>query len=170
MEITERDFFLHAMRSFELLQKAIRTFNDYLQKKLPPKSQEYYQARNFLKQGQGFFNETLRKAKLLLGPISPYSAQEVEKQRARLLMENKIIVRGLSLNELREELAKDEFLKTMMSPEEIAAYLKDHLISQSSGQRKLANIKVRMILDKLKTLLSKGLELQAAAQKYFQSG
>ena len=170
MAITERDIFLHAARSFELLQKAIRTFNDYLQMKLPPKSQEYYQARSFLKQGQNFFDETLKKAKLLLGPIPPYSAQEVEKQRARFLMENKISVRGLSLNELREELAKDEFLKTMMSAEEITAYLKVHLVSQSSGERKLANIKVRMILDKLKTLLSKGLELQAAAQKYFQSG
>ncbi len=170
MAITERDIFLNATRSFELLEKAIRTFDNYLQLKLPPKSKEYYQARNFLKEGQGFFDETLKKAKLLLGPIGPYSAQEVEKQRAQVLMENKIIVRGLSLNELREELTKDEFLKTMMSAEEIAAYLKDNLISQTSGKRKLANIKVRMILDKLKTLISNGLELQAAAQKYFQSG
>jgi len=170
MAITERDIFLSAARSFELLQKAIRAFDNYLQMKLPPKSQEYYQARNFLKEGQGSFDETLKRAKQLLGPIPPYSAQEVEKQRALVLMENKIIVCGLSLNELREELAKDEFLKTMMSAEEITAYLKDNLISQSSGNRKLANIKMRMILDKLKTLIGNGLELQAAAQKYFQSG
>jgi hypothetical protein len=169
MLITERDIFISAARSFELLQKAIRTFDDYLRLKLPPKSKEYYQARNFLKEGQGFFNETLKKAKLLLGPISQYSAQELEKQRAEVLMENKIIVRGLSLDELREELANDEFLKTMMSGEEIGVYLKAHMISQSSGMRKLANIKVRMILDKLKTLLGRGLELQTAAQKYFQS-
>lgn len=170
MAITERDLFLHAARSFELFKKAIRTFDDYLLKKLPPKSQEYYQARSFLRQGQDLFDETLKKAKQLLGPISPYSPQELEKQRAQLLMENKIIVRGLSLNDLREELVQDEFLKTMLSAEEIAAYLKDHFISQASGKRKLANIKMRMIFDKLKTLSAKGLELQAAAQKYFQSG
>ncbi len=170
MAVTERDIFLHAARSYELLKKAIRTFDDYLQKKLPPKSQEYYQARNYLREGQGLFDETLKKAKQLLGPIPPYSAQEVEKQRAQLLMENKIIVRGLSVNELQEELAQDDFLKTMIGPEEIALYLKDHFISQASGQRKLANIKMRMIFDKLKTLSTKGLELQAAAQKYFQSG
>ncbi len=170
MAITERDLFLHAAKSYDLLNKSIRTFNDYLQKKLPPKSQEYYQARHYLREGQGVFDETLKKAKLLLGPISPYSPQEVEKQRAQLLIENKIIVQGLSLNELREELTRDEFLKTMLSAEEMAAYLKAHFISQSSGKRKLANIKMRMIFDKLKTLSAKGQELQAAAQKYFQSG
>lgn len=170
MAITERDIFLHAGRSFELLQKAIATFDNYLKMKLPPKSQEYYQARNYLKQGQDYLDEIVRKAKLLLGPIPPYSAQEVEKQRAQVLIENKIIVRGLSLAELREELVKDEFLGTMMSAEEISAYLKNHFISQTSGKRKLANIKMRMTIDKLKTLLDKGLELKDAAQKYFQSG
>jgi len=170
MAITERDIFLHAARSFELLKKAIQTFNDYLQKKLPPKSQEYYQARSFLKQGQSLHDETLKKIKMLLGPVSPYSPQEVEQQRRQLLMENKIIVSGLSLDELREELVKDETLKAMLSEQEITTYLKDHLISQASGKRKLANIKMRMIFDKLQTLISKGQELQAAAQKYFQSG
>jgi hypothetical protein len=170
MPITERDLFLHAAKSHELLQKAVQTFSHYLEKKLPPKSEQYYQARSYLKQGQGYLDETLKKAKLLLGPVSPYSPQEVEKQRAQLLIENKIIARGLNLNDLREELVRDEFLKTIFSPEEVAAYLKANFISQSSGQRRLANIKVRMIIDRLQTLRAKGQELQTAAQKYFQSG
>jgi hypothetical protein len=170
MLITERDIFLHATRSFELLKKSIETFDKYLKMKLPPKSQEYYQARNYLKEGQTYFDEILKKAKQLLGPISPYSPQEVEKQSEQVLMENKIIVRGLSLGDLSDELAKDEFLRTMMSASEIAVYAKDHFVAQASGKRKLANIKMRMIIDKLRDLSNKGEELKAAAQKYFQAG
>jgi len=169
MELVGRDFFLHAFRSFDLFRKAIRTFDDYLQNRLPPDSKEYNYACNYLREGQGLFDVTLKKAKKLLGPIPGYSAQDVEMQRAQLLVENKIVVRGLSQHQLREELAKDEFLKTMISPEEMLVYLKDHFISQSSGKRKLANIKVRMILDKLRTLSVKGQELQIASQEYFQS-
>jgi hypothetical protein len=168
MAVIERDIFLHAGKSNELLKKAIRTFEAYL--KLPPKSQEYYQARSFLKQGQGALEETLQKSKQLLGPLSPYSPQEVEGQRAKLLAENKIIVMGLSMADLGRELTEDEFLGTIVSPDEIANYLKKHFVSQSSGKRKLANIKMRMIIDKLQLLAARGQELQTAAQKRFQAG
>ena len=85
-------------------------------------------------------------------------------------MENKIIVQGLTLSGLQDELTRDEFLKMILSSEEIAAYLESHFLSQISGKRKLSNIKMRMILDKLKALSTKGLELQAAAQRHFQGG
>jgi len=170
MPITERDLFLHAVRSCEQFKKAIRTFDEYLKKKLPPRSQEYYQARSCLRQGQDLFDATLKKAKQLLGPVSPYSPQEVENQRAQLLKENKITVEGLSFNDLREELANDEFIGAMFGTEELDAYLKNHIVSQSTGKRNLANIKMRMVFDKLRTLSVKGQELQIAAQKYFQSG
>ena len=170
MEIVGRDLFLNAKNSRKLLTKAIKSFEEYLQKPGPPNAREYYQARHFLREGQSSFDKTLEKARLLLGPVSPYSPQEFEKQRAQVLAENKIIVQGLSLSVLREELAQDEFLKTFFSPEEISDYLESHFISQSSGKRKLANIKMRMILDKLIALSAKGQELQAAAQKHFQSG
>ena len=170
MTILGRDLFLNAAKSHNLLQKAITTFDEYLRKPLPPKSPEYYQARHFLREGVRLFDETLKKAKMHLGPASPYSPKEVEEQRAKFLVENKIIVQGLALSLLQEELARDEFLNTIYRSEEIAAYLKSHFISQSSGKRKLVNIKMRMILDRLKALSAKGQELQAAAQKYFQSG
>lgn len=170
MAIIGRDLFLHAAKSHSLLQKAIAIFDVYLQTPLPPKSPEYYQARNFLREGKRLFDATLKKARLLLGPASLYSSQDVEEQRVQFLIENKIIVQGLTLSSLQEELTRDEFLNTIYSPEEIAAYLESHYISQSSGKRKLANIKMRMILDKLKALSDKGEEVQAVAQKYFQSG
>jgi len=43
----------------------------------------------------------------------------------------------------------DEFIRTMMSEAEIETYVRDHFETQRSGKRKLANIKVRMMLDKL---------------------
>ncbi len=168
MAIIERDIFLHAAKSSDLLKKAILTFDKYL--KMPPQSQEYYQARRFLREGQSLQEEILKKAKQLLGPLSPYSPQEVEQQRTKLLSENKIIVKGLSIADLGRELVEDEFLGAIVSPDEIANYLKKHFVSQSSGNRKLANIKMRMIIDKLQLLAARGQELQIAAQKYFQGG
>jgi len=170
LALIQGDIFLHAARCHELLQKAIHYFSEYTQKKLPPKAPEYYKARNFLKEGQALYEDILKRVKLLLGPIPPYSPADYESQRAQILADNKIIVRGQSLDAIRDELVGDELLKTMMTAEEMGAYLKDHFQSQGQGKRKLANIKVRMILDKLKELLAKGLELRPLAQKYYQSG
>jgi hypothetical protein len=168
--IIGRDLFLHAAKSHNLLTKAIQSFEEYLQKPGPPNAREYYQARHFLREGQSSFDKALEKARLLLGPMSPYSPQDIEKQRAQFLLENKIIVQGLTLGSLQEELTQDEFLKTFFSSEEVSDYIESHFISQSSGKRKLANIKMRMILDKLQELSAKGRELQAVAQKHFQGG
>ncbi len=168
MAIIERDIFLHAAKSSDLLKKAIITFERYM--KMAPQSQEYYQARRFLREGQSIQDELLKKAKQLLGPLSPYSPQEVGQQRAKVLSENKIIVQGQTMADLGRELVEDEFLGAIVSPDEIANYLKKHFVSQSTGNRKLANIKMRMIIDKLQLLAARGVELQTVAQKHFQSG
>ena len=170
MALIQGDIFLHTAKCHELLTTAIQYFEDYTQKKLPPKAPEYYKARNLLREGQTLYEDILKRVKLLLGPIPPYSPPDYESQRAQILAENKIIVRGESLEAIQDELAKDETLRAMMTAEEIGVYLKDHFQSQSQGKRRLANIKVRMILDKLKELLARGSELKPLAQKYYQSG
>ena len=53
----------------------------------------------------------------------------------------------------------------MMTSEEVEAYLKAYYDTQRSGKRKLANIKIRMVLDKLASLLAEGQELQKTAQR-----
>jgi len=53
----------------------------------------------------------------------------------------------------------------MMSAEEVEAYLEAYYDLQKSGKRKLANIKIRMILDKLALLVAEGQELQKTAQR-----
>jgi len=161
----EREIFIRAGRSFAVLSEAIQTFRGYLESNVASNVPEYYRARNLLKEGKAFYEQTLQDAKKLLGPIPIYAAKDFEIWRAQALVENKIVVQGQSIEELRAELTSDDFVKSLMSPEEIGVYLQAHFETQRSGKRKLANIKIRMALDKLAGLVAEGQELQKTAQR-----
>jgi hypothetical protein len=161
----EREIFIRASRSFAVLSESIQLFKGYLEPATTPQAPEYYRARNFLKEGKAFYDQTVQDAKKLLGPIPIYAAKDFEGWRAQALVENKIVVKGQTADELRAELSGDEFLRTIMRPEEILAYLDAHFETQRSGKRKLANIKIRMALDKLAELVAEGQELQKTAQR-----
>ncbi len=161
----EREIYIRATRCFELLSDSIRTFKDYLENRIPASDPQYYRARNFLKEGKAFFDQTLQDAKKLLGPIPVYAAKDFEEWRSRALVENKIIVQGQTMGDLKVELANDDFVRGIMSAEEIERYLQAHFEAQKSGKRKLANIKIRMTLDRLAELLAEGQGLQKDAQR-----
>ncbi|HPW18446.1 MAG TPA: hypothetical protein PLP83_08725 [Candidatus Aminicenantes bacterium] len=161
----ERDIYIRASRSFTVLNDAIRLFRAYLEPATAAQAAEYYRARNFLKEGKAFYDQTLVDAKKLLGPIPIYAAKDFEAWRTQTLIENKIVVLGETAGALRTELLADEFLRTIMSPEEIEAYLAARFEAQRSGKRKLANIKIRMTLDKLAALVVEGQDLQQKAQR-----
>ena len=161
----EREIYIRASRSFAILTESIQTFKGYLDPHIGAGAPEYYRARNLLKEGKAFYDQALQDAKKLLGPIPIYAAKDFEKWRSQVLVENKIVVQGQTVEELRAELENDEFLKTIMRPDEIRAYLADRFETQRTGKRKLANIKVRMALDKLSGLIAEGQELQKTAQR-----
>lgn len=161
----EREIFIRAGRSFAILSEAIQMFRGYLESNVTTNAPEYYRARNLLKEGKAFYDQSLQDAKKLLGPIPIYAAKDFEAWRARALVENKIVVQGQSVEELQAELAADDFIKSIMSPAEIAVYLQARFETQRSGKRKLANIKIRMALDKLAGLVAEGQELQKTAQR-----
>lgn len=161
----EREIYIRASRSFTVLNDAIQLFRTYLEPTTAAQAAEYYRARNFLKEGKAFYDQSLADAKKLLGPIPIYAAKDFEAWRAQALIDNKLIVQGQTQDELRSELLADDFLKTIMRPEEIEAYLAGHYETQKSGKRKLANIKIRMALDKLAALVAEGQELQQKAQR-----
>ena len=161
----EREIFIRSSRSFTVLTEAIQIFRDYVQNSTASNDPEYYRARNFLKEGKAFYEQSLQDAKKLLGPIPIYAAKDFEGWRSQALIENKIVVSGQTIEELQAELTVDDFVKTMMSAEEIEAYLKACFDKQKSGKRKLSNIKIRMVLDKLTSLLAEGQELQKTAQR-----
>jgi hypothetical protein len=161
----EREIYIRATRCFELLTSSIRTFRDYLEDRIPASDPEYYRARNFLKEGKAFFDQTLQDAKKLLGPIPVYAAKDFERWRSQALVENKIVVQGRTLDDLRVELVHDDFVKTIMSAQDVESYLQAHFEAQKTGKRKLANIKIRMSLDRLAGLLGEAQELQKNAQR-----
>ncbi|MEN6560064.1 MAG: hypothetical protein ABFD52_04735 [Acidobacteriota bacterium] len=161
----EREIYIRASRSFAILTDAIRAFRSYLEPQIAAASPEYYRARNLLKEGKAFYDQSLLDAKKLLGPVPIYAAKDFETWRSQVLVENKIVVQGQTRDELLRELTADDFLTTMMGPGEIEAYLSDHFETQRSGKRKLANIKIRMALDRLAGLVAEGQELQKTAQR-----
>lgn len=161
----EKEIYLKAKRSHELLRESIETFEKFLDPSLPGSNPLYYQARNMLKEGKGHFDQALQHAKKLLGPVPIYAARDFEKWREQVLLENRIIIIGEDPEEVRSELAADELVKLMLSPEEIKAYLDARYESQRSGNRKLPNIKIRMIIDRLGDLLGQARELQKRAQQ-----
>lgn len=161
----EREIYIRASRSFAVLTEAIQTFKDYLEPQVAASGPVYYRARNLLKEGKAFYDQTLQDAKKLLGPIPIYAAKDFEKWRSQVLIENKIIVQGQTQEELRLELENDDFLKSIMKPGEVEQYLLAHYETQRSGKRKLANIKIRMALDRLAGLVAEGQELQKTAQR-----
>jgi len=161
----EREIYIRATRAFAILSEAIQTFRGYLGPDVASSAPEYYRARNLLKEGKAFFEQSLQDAKKLLGPIPIYAGKDFEGWRSQALIENKIVVRGETPDELRLELVNDDLLKTLMSPEEIETYLRAHFEEQRTGKRKLANIKIRMALDRLAGLIAEGQELQKTAQR-----
>ena len=161
----EREIFIRASRSFAVLNDAIRTFQTFLDSQVASSAPEYYRARNLLKEGKALYDQTLQDAKKLLGPIPIYAAKDFEKWRSDALIQNKIVVQGETPEALRIELVNDDFIKTIMRPEEIEAYLSAHFETQRSGKRKLQNIKIRMALDRLAGLLAEGQKLQGTAQR-----
>jgi hypothetical protein len=162
---TEREIFIKASRGHDILSKSIRAFRDYLKSDAPPTSPEYYRARNLLKEGRVFCEDVVREAKKLLGPVPAYAPREYGESRARTLEENRIVVGGRTPGDLLSQLSADAAIRDMMSEEEIETYLRDHFEAQSSGKRKLANIKVRMMLDRLFSLVEEGVAAQKAAQR-----
>ena len=161
----ERDIYIRATRCFELLTQARQTFRDYLNDLIPPNDPKYYRARNFLKEGRAFFDQTVQDAKKLLGPVPIYASKDFEGWRAQILEENKIVVHGQTLADLKAELEADEFLVSIMTLEEIGAYIDARFDAQQTGKRKLSNIKIRMTIDHLAGLLQEGQELQKSAQR-----
>ena len=161
----EREIYIRSSRSYAVLTEALQIFQNYLLNTTAATDPEYYRARNFLKEGKAFYDQTLQDAKKLLGPIPIYAAKDFEGWRSQVLVENKIVVKGETLEELRAELTADDFIKTMMSAEAVEAYIKAYYDKQKSGKRKLANIKIRMIIDKLASLVAEGQELQKTAQR-----
>lgn len=154
---------IQAKKSIEKTNESIRLFKDFLEASEIPDQQEYYLARNRLKEGRDLLDEALAEAKIFLGPRTEYAPAEVSERRLELLLAAQVIVHSQTLEGLEEELCSDDFLKSFMAPDEIVSYLEGNIEKQQTGKRKLRNIKVRMIIDRIISLEKEGEALQQQA-------
>lgn len=151
---------LKASKALECLTKSTKIFGDLLQEKNNFNYPDYCLARNLLRDGEAFYDETMKSAKKLLGPLPEDASEEFDRWRTDSLWEKNMLAKSKDYESLESEFFKDEILKKWMTVEEMKKFLKENIHSQRVGKRKLVNIKVRMIIDKLKELLRQARDLQ----------
>jgi len=155
--------YLKASKAFENLKQAIEIFEGLIQPggTFPP--HDYYRARNLMREGEQAFKDALGNAKKLLGPLPGYVAEDYAVWRIQTLNERNVLAHGLDIDDLIRELSSDALISQWAGEDEIKAYLEENFQRQQTGKRKLENIKVRMILDKLDVLVARCKELQKIA-------
>jgi hypothetical protein len=167
----EIQIFPKVSRCFEDLYAAVAVFEKFLNESSAFEMAEYYKARNYVKDADAQFQAALKNAKKYLGPLPEYASEEVMQRRAELLDKQKILAKSQEYEKLKSELLEDELLREWLSEEEIVALMEKHYQTQQEGKRKLANIKIRMVLEKLQSLLAqaKGMQKEVFAN-YSGSG
>lgn len=166
----ENQLYFKASDSFNSLKLAVKTFEDFMKEGVAAASPGYYKARNYLRDAEKFYQETFKEAKRLLGPIPLYTSSDFEKRREEFLSQHNILAASQGLNAMKEELTGNGYLNQWMSKEDIERLLLKNFDAQKSGKRKLANIKVRILLDKLNELLSEAQQLRKKAMEKLQTG
>lgn len=166
----ENVLYLKITSCFDLIRLAIETFTEFLQGESPAESGNYYKARNYLRDAEKFHQEVLKEAKRLLGPIPVYASAEFEKWRREFLGRHHILAAREERENIEQELMADAHLKQWLSEADVDRLLSRNFEAQQKGKRKLANIKVRIVLDKMNELLAEARELRKKAMQKFQAG
>ncbi len=161
----EEHIYSKVARGFSSVNKAAKLFQGFLDLEDTLIFPDYYRARTMLREGEEAYKDALRNAKKMLGPLPAYVKEDYLKWREEFLEQNQILAKGNELEELRKELETSEFLNQWMTGEDIDKSLDQHYHSQQEGKRRLVNIKVRIILDKLKEVLINTKELQNQTMK-----
>lgn len=157
--IVQNILYKNATKCWECVLKSIYLFKELLKEDSAFNPEEYDRAVNLLHEANSLYKDTLKSAKKLLGPSDSHVSDDYLKWRDQLLDEFRILAVGQEFEDLKLELQKDKSLRRWMTEDEITALLKKHFQTQQSGKRRLPNIKVRMILDHLNTLLTEACEL-----------
>jgi hypothetical protein len=148
---TDKWIYPHAAKCLECVNQAIRIFNDILENKAG--QEMFYKARGYLRDGKSYFEKALKEAKKLLGPLPDYVKDDYRTLRKQITAEQEILADSLDYEMLLKELQQDDFLRLILSENDIQRHLKDHYDRQQEGQRKLAHIKIRILLDELQERL-----------------
>jgi hypothetical protein len=165
----ENLLYFKAGLAFDSYRQALKAFEEYLASPGGGASPEYYKARTYLRDANKFTEETLAEAKKLLGPLPPYASAEFEKWRADFLGQHKILVESQEFAALKAELMQNGQLVRWIDSPDLDRLLARDYEAQKVGKRKMANIKVRIMLDRLQELASQAGDLKKRAQDKLQS-
>lgn len=165
----ENLLYLKTATCFDTLRLAIETFEDFLREASPASSPSYYKARNYLRDAEKFHQEVFKEAKRLVGPMPVYASADFEKWRQDFLSQHQILAASQEREAVKEELLADGRLSQWMSEADIDRLLGKNFEAQKTGKRRLANIKVRIILDRLTELLAEAQQLRKKAMEKFQA-
>ncbi len=164
-KFVEEHIYSKVAMGFSNINKAVKLFQGFLDMEETSIFPDYYRARSMLREGEEAYKAALRNAKKMLGPLPEYVKEDYLKWREEFLEKHQILAKGNELEELRNELETSGFLNQWMKEEDISKSLDQHYHSQQEGKRRLVNIKVRIILDKLKEVLLNSKELQKQTMK-----
>lgn len=147
-------------RCFELAHEALELMRTCNTRSVKATSWEYDRARAKFDEAQGHFEEALAFVKSLLGPLpAPEPPDEIERKR-REAAAQALVVSGRTLEELNLELSADPLVQAVMTRPEIEEALARTYPSQNVGNRKMANIKARILLDRLQAKLVEAADLE----------
>src|SRR4030066_2015696 len=166
----ENLLYFKAGLAFDSYKQALKAFESYLASPGLGATPDYYKARNYLRDAEKFYEETFAEAKKLLGPLPHYASSEFEKWRSDFLSQHKILVESQEFAALKEELFQNGQLVRWIDSPDLAPLLAKDYEAQKIGKRKMANIKVRILLDRLQELAAQSSELKKRAQEKLQSG
>jgi hypothetical protein len=166
----ENQLYFKAGLAFDTYKQALKAFEIFLAGAGQGSAPDYYKARNYLRDAGKFYEEAFAEAKKLLGPLPPYSSSEFEKWRSDFVAQHNILVRSEEFAAVKEELFQNgQLIRWIESPDLERLLAKDY-DAQKAGKRKMANIKVRIMLDRLQELAIQAGALKKKAQEKLQSG
>lgn len=170
MKSMDFNFEVKVKSAYEALIQSVSLFRLYLDDQTAASSSEYYRAKSLLKEGKLFFEEVMKEAKKLLGPLPPYSTPEYAKWREETARDLKLVLGDrVDYEEIKKLLLSDACLSRLFSAEELESYLQKYFEHQSKGKRKMENLKCRIAIARLNDLIQEGEELLQKAQKKLQS-
>jgi hypothetical protein len=147
-------------RCFELAHEALELMRACNIGSVEPSSREFGVAQAKFDEAQDHFEEALAVVKSLLGPLPPQAPPDAAERRRQEAAARGLIVSGRTLEELNLELSADPLVQAIMTRPEIEEALARTYPSQSVGNRKMANIKARILLDKLQSKLVEAADLE----------
>ncbi len=167
---TENLLYLKAANCFDLISLAQASFAEFLAESGPEALPKYYRARNYLRDAESAYHEAFKEAKRLVGPLPAYSTPEFERWRHEFVANYSIIAAGQDFNALKDELLNDSLVSQYMNPEDAERLLAKNFEAQRSGKRKLANLKVRILFDRLGEMMNAARGQAKQARDKFQAG